>query len=97
MDQVIREIIDIDKETFHMKQAYEELLREKESNLRKTLANLEKNFIGEDINKQTTANIDVTAELKHLEDACAKNMQNMDEVYKRLKAQLIENIWNDLF
>ncbi|NLY77666.1 MAG: hypothetical protein GX080_06210 [Tissierellia bacterium] len=96
MDQVIREIISIDKETLNMKERYEELLKEKESQLKKTLADLEKASI-ENLYKPSSNGIDMTVELKNLEDIYIENMHNIDKVYKELKVQLIEDIWNDLF
>jgi len=97
MDEVIREIIKIDKETLSMKQRYEKLLRDKENELKKTLADLEKDYIEEDVHRVSANSRDITAELKHLDDIYKQNMHNMDEAYKKLKGQLIESIWNDIF
>jgi len=97
MDEIIREIIKIDKDTQNMEETYEELIKEKENELKKTLTELEKSYLTENAQDQSAINDNITVELKHLEDIYTENMHNIDESYKRVKDQLIESIWNDLF
>lgn len=98
MDEVIKDIINIDKATLRMKQQYEKIIKEKENEIRIILADLEKNYIEEDILQENSSNQDdIMAELAYLEDVYRKNMDNLDKTYKNIKYKIIENIWNDLF
>jgi predicted nuclease with TOPRIM domain len=97
MDDIIREIIKIDQDTLSMKKRYEELIKEKENELKKTLADLEKSYIVENVQHESMNSEDITVELNNLEDIYTENMHNIDKTYKQLKDQLVENIWKDLF
>jgi len=97
MDEIIREIINIDKDTLNMKKRYEESIKEKENELKKTLADLEKSYKVENAKGERINNEDITVELNNLEDIYTENMHNIDKTYKQLKDQLVENIWKDLF
>lgn len=98
MDEVIKDIINIDKATLRMKQQYEKIIKEKENEIRIILADLEKNYIEEDILQENSSNQgDIMAELAYLEDVYRKNIDNLDKAYKTIKYKIIENIWNDLF
>lgn len=97
MDDIIREIIKIDQDTLSTKKRYEELIKEKENELKKTLADLEKSYIVENVQHESMNSEDITVELNNLEDIYTENMHNIDKTYKQLKDQLVENIWKDLF
>lgn len=97
MDDIIREIIKIDQDTLSMKKRYEELIKEKENELKKTLADLEKSYKVENAKGERINNEDIAVELNNLEDTYTENMHNIDKTYKQLKEQLVENIWKDLF
>lgn len=97
MDDIIREIIKIDQDTLSMKKRYEESIKEKENELKKTLADLEKSYIVENVQHESMNSEDIAVELNNLEDTYTENMHNIDKTYKQLKDQLVENIWKDLF
>lgn len=97
MDDIIREIIKIDQDTLSMKKRYEESIKEKENELKKTLADLEKSYKVENAKVERINNEDIAVELNNLEDTYTENMHNIDKTYKQLKDQLVENIWKDLF
>lgn len=97
MDEIIREIINIDKDTLNMKKKYEESIKEKENELKKTLADLEKSYKIENAKVERINNEDIAVELNNLEDTYTENMHNIDKTYKQLKERLVENIWKDLF
>ena len=88
MDEVIREIIKIDKETLNMKERYEELLKKKENELKKTLADLEQDYIEEDY-KQTE---EVYSEQipQYTEEGTKLDNENKDE-FNRILLEDFEN------
>lgn len=98
MYEVIRDIISIDKETVKMKQRYEDIIKEKENEIRKALQNLEKNY-GKEIFLHENSNNpdDIKAILTQIEDTYVKNMDKLNKAYEDIKDKVLENIWNDLF
>ncbi len=101
MDETINKIINIDKETVRMKLKTEEIIREKEKELKDTLQDLEKNFMeegrleGERIYNQIIKNGEI--EIEKLQSQDIETLKSIDNVYRKNKALLTEALWNSLF
>lgn len=101
MDETINKIISIDKETVRMKLKTEEIIREKERELKDIIQNLEKNFMeegrleGERIYNKTIK--DGEKEIERLQSQDVETLKSIENVYRKNKSQLVEALWNSLF
>lgn len=97
MDEIIKEIIKIDRKTIDIKEKYEGIIKEKEAELREALQKLENEYKEISTHEDTLNTTDsITNELENLEKLCAKNIANMDKTYNNLKNNLVEDIWKEL-
>lgn len=101
MDEIINKIINIDKETVRMKLRTEEIIRDKEKELKETLQDLEKKYLeegrleGEKIYSKIMR--DGETEIERLQSQDIGILKNIDDVYKKNKDKLILDLWNSLF
>lgn len=100
MDEITKKIINIDNVTIKMKARYDELKVKKEEEFKESLQELEKKYSnesiedGEKIYQDILDNADL--EIKKLINA-KNNYVNNDNAYNKLKKNLIESLWSDLF
>ncbi len=101
MDEVINKIINIDKETVKMRLRTEEIIRDKEKELKETLQDLEKKYLeegrleGEKIYNKIMK--DGETEIERLQSQDIGILKNIDDVYKKNKDKLVLDLWNSLF
>lgn len=100
MDDITKKIINIDNITLKMKNRYGVMMSEKEDELRDYILELEKSYSNDTILEADKAYQDiinkVEVNLKESEKA-KTNYSNIDNNYNKIKGNLIENIWEDLF
>lgn len=100
MDEITKKIISIDNVTIKMKARYDELKIKKEEEFKESLQELEKKYSnesivdGEKIYQEILDKADI--EIKKLVNA-KDNYVNNDNTYNKLKKNLIESLWSDLF
>lgn len=98
MYEVIREIINIDRETVKMKQRYEEIIKDKENEIRKALQDLEKSSEEESfLHENLSTPDDVKAIVSQIEEVYEKNIDKLNKAYNDIKGKIVEDIWKDLF
>jgi vacuolar-type H+-ATPase subunit H len=101
MDEIINNIMNIDKETVKIKLKTEELIENKEKELREALQKLEKDYMeegrleGERIYNEVIKNGEL--ETKQMKSEDMKTLNSIDDVYKKNKDQLVDGLWNSLF
>ncbi|MDR7857391.1 hypothetical protein [Tissierella sp.] len=101
MDQIINNILNIDKETVKMKLKTEELIENKEKELKEAIQELEKNYMeegrleGERVYNEVIKNGEL--EIKQMQSMDMKTLNSIDDVYKKNKDQLVEELWKNLF
>ncbi|MBU5313650.1 hypothetical protein KQI38_16625 [Tissierella carlieri] len=101
MDEIINKIINIDKETVRMKLKTEEIIGDKEKELKETLQELEKKYVeegrleGEKTYNEIIRNGEL--EIERLKSQDVETLERIDKVYKGSKDKLIEGLWNSLF
>lgn len=100
MDEITKKIINIDNVTIKMKARFDESKIKKEDELRYALQELEKKYSnestedGERIYQEILDKADI--EIDKLNKA-KENYVNNDNTYSKLKKNLIETLWSDLF
>lgn len=100
MDEITKKIINIDNSTLKMKNRYEFIMTEKEDELRNSLLQLENIYSNQTIVEGDKAYKDIInkTELDLKGSGRAKtNYNNIDNNFHKIKADLIDNIWEDLF
>lgn len=100
MDDITKKIINIDNITLKMKSRYEVMITEREEKLRDSILDLEKVYSNNTILEGDKAYQDIInkAELNLKGSGKAKtNYNNIDNIYNKIKGNLIEAIWEDLF
>lgn len=100
MDDITKKIINIDNITLKMKSRYEVMMTEKEDKLRDSILEIEKIYSNDTIIEGDKVYQDIinTVELELKGSGKAKiNYSNMDNNYNKIKGNLIEDIWEDLF
>lgn len=98
MYEVIREIINIDRETVKMKQRYEEIIKDKENEIRKALQDLEKSSEEESfLHENLSTPDDVKTIVSQIEEVYEKNIDKLNKAYNDIKGKIVEDIWKDLF
>ncbi len=101
MDEIINKIISIDKETVRMKLKTEEIIMNKEKELKEILQELEKKYMeegrleGEKIYTEILRNGEI--EIERLKSQDIETLERIDKVYRENKSRLIEDLWNSLF
>ena len=101
MDETINKIINIDKETVRIRERTEEIIREKEKELKETLQELEKNYMeegrleGEEAYNQIIKSGET--EIENLQSQDVDTLKSIDNIYKKNKDKLIEALWSSLF
>ncbi len=101
MDEIINNIMNIDKETVEMKLKTEELIENKEKELREAIQKLEKDYMeegrseGERIYNEVIKNGEL--EIKQMKSEDMKTLNSIENKYKENKDQLVEGLWNSLF
>ena len=101
MDEIINNIMNIDKETVEMKLKTEELIENKEKELREAIQKLEKGYMeegrseGERIYNEVIKNGEL--EIKQMKSEDMKTLNSIENKYKENKDQLVEGLGNSLF
>lgn len=101
MDKIVNEIINIDKETVKIKKKTEEIVLNKEKELKETIQRLEKEYIEDGKLESESMYNDIIesgkSEISKLESEDNKILQKIDNLYKDKKDKLIEDLWTSLF
>lgn len=101
MDRIANEIINIDKETVKIKLKTEEIIENKEKELKETLQSLEKEYSEEGrlesevIYKKIIELGKIETDRLEFEDS--KVLKDIENIYIGKKDKLIESLWNSLF
>ena len=101
MDKIVNEIINIDKETVKIKKKAEEIIENKEKELRETIQRLEKEYIEDGKLESESIYNDIIKsgkeEISKLESEDNKTLKLIDNLYRVKKDKLIEDLWTSLF
>lgn len=101
MDEIVKRIINIDKDATNVKLKTEEIIIQRETQLKENLQELEKRLMeearleGEDIYKKTIK--DGEEEIERLESKDRNILKDIEDSYKKKKTKLVEDLWVDLF
>lgn len=99
MNEITKKIISIDNATVGMKARYADLINKKETELRDKLQVLEKKYTTESIEEGERIYQEIVNQsenqIKNSKDST--NFDNIDNTYNKLKSNLIDKLWNDLF
>ncbi|WP_422487297.1 hypothetical protein [Gudongella sp. DL1XJH-153] len=103
MNEVTQKIIDLDSKTTHMKKKNEELLRKKKFEGQDKVQELERQLLkefheeGEKAYREALKETDSTLEsIEKIKKEYESHIQNTDEVYSKIKYDLIETLWEDI-
>ena len=101
MEDVIRKIVNIDKETIKIKEKTEEIINTKERELKEVLQSLEKEYLEEgklEGDKKYKEIIEIgRKETEELQKEEEKTLKNIDNLYKGKKDKLVEELFHSLF
>lgn len=101
MDEIVKKIIDMDRDTIKIKLKTEEIIVNREKELKETLHELEKAYLeesrleGDRIYKEIIKTGEL--EMARLESSDSEILKRIDNVYKGKKEKLIEDLFESLF
>lgn len=101
MDDIVKKIISIDKDAANIKLKTEEIMNQRERQLKENLQELEKRYMeegrieGEDIYKKIIKESE--EEIERLESKDSKILKDIENSYKEKKKRLVEDLWVGLF
>ncbi|WMM24608.1 hypothetical protein RBU61_16995 [Tissierella sp. MB52-C2] len=101
MDDIVKKIISIDKDAVNIKLKTEEIMNQRERQLKENLQELEKRYMeegrieGEDIYKKIIKESE--EEIERLEYKDSKILKDIENSYKENKKRLVEDLWVGLF
>ena len=101
MDDIVKKIISIDKDAVNIKLKTEEIMNQRERQLKENLQELEKRYMeegrteGEDIYKKIIKESE--EEIERLESKDSKILEDIENSYKEKKKRLVEDLWVGLF
>jgi hypothetical protein len=103
MNEITKQIINLDKETVALKTRYEELLREKKFEGLDLLQKLEQDLLKSYMEEGEKAYQEImqksaeeSARPGKEEVECMSSILNVDVVYSEVKDELIESLWKEI-
>lgn len=101
MDEIVKKIIDMDRDTVKIKLKTEEIIVNREKELKETLQELEKKYLeesrleGDRIYKEIIKTGE--SEMTRLESSDIEALKKIDNIYKGKKQILVEDLFKNLF